>query len=456
MQQDLTTGNITGRLLQFALPMMLGNLLQQLYNVADTLIVGRFLGADALAAVGSSYTLMTFLTSVLLGLCMGSGAVFSIQFGRHDTERLKHSVSLSFLLIAAVTFLLNAGALCGLNGIIRLLRVPAQVTGLMKGYLKIIFWGIGATFCYNFFACLLRSIGNSTIPLLFLGGAAILNIALDLLFVLQFHWGVRGAAAATVIAQALSGAGLAVYTLTAFPQLRVSKRHLKWDRVILRDIASLSLLTCVQQSIMNFGILMVQGLVNSFGPVIMAAFAAAVKIDSFAYMPVQDFGNAFSTFIAQNYGAGEKERIRKGIRSAAACSMVFCRGDADYRRRDALSADRSVLLLRHRPFIPTLWFLPSDPKARRFRCVDGDLPRHAGCARLCALRHPINRRDGDLGLRSDRMAARGFSRNLFLSLPFAQGAEKRFPRAVSIESARSNQPTSINSFIAAGILRNFL
>ena len=112
MQQDLTTGNITGRLLQFALPMMLGNLLQQLYNVADTLIVGRFLGADALAAVGSSYTLMTFLTSVLLGLCMGSGAVFSIQFGRHDTERLKHSVSLSFLLIAAVTFLLNAGALC--------------------------------------------------------------------------------------------------------------------------------------------------------------------------------------------------------------------------------------------------------------------------------------------------------------------------------------------------------
>ena len=322
--KDLTTGSPFKNILFFCIPIFIGNIFQQLYSMVDTIIVGQTISLDALAAVGSSYTLMTFLTSVLLGLCMGSGAVFSIQFGRHDTERLKHSVSLSFLLIAAVTFLLNAGALCGLNGIIRLLRVPAQVTGLMKGYLKIIFWGIGATFCYNFFACLLRSIGNSTIPLLFLGGAAILNIALDLLFVLQFHWGVRGAAAATVIAQALSGAGLAVYTLTAFPQLRVSKRHLKWDRVILRDIASLSLLTCVQQSIMNFGILMVQGLVNSFGPVIMAAFAAAVKIDSFAYMPVQDFGNAFSTFIAQNYGAGEKERIRKGIRSAAACSMVFC------------------------------------------------------------------------------------------------------------------------------------
>ena len=158
MNHSLTQGPITRNMLLFALPLMLGNLLQQMYNLADAWVVGRFLGPDALAAVGSSYTLMTFLTSVLLGLCMGSGAVFSIQFGRHDTERLKHSVSLSFLLIAAVTFLLNAGALCGLNGIIRLLRVPAQVTGLMKGYLKIIFWGIGATFCYNFFACLLLSL----------------------------------------------------------------------------------------------------------------------------------------------------------------------------------------------------------------------------------------------------------------------------------------------------------
>ena len=189
-----------------------------------------------------------------------------------------------------------------------------------------------------------------------------------------------------MIAQALSGAGLAVYTLTAFPQLRVSKRHLKWDRVILRDIASLSLLTCVQQSIMNFGILMVQGLVNSFGPVIMAAFAAAVKIDSFAYMPVQDFGNAFSTFIAQTTaqakGAHSKGNPQRGglLHGVLPCSQrsglppgppadgAVClpRGDADYRRRDALSADRSVLLLRHRPFIPTLWFFTERSKSPAF------------------------------------------------------------------------------------------
>ena len=166
--------------------------------------------------------------------------------------------------------------------------------------------------------------GNSLAPLLFLAVSAVTNIVLDLLFVVTFQRGVAGAAEATVIAQALSAVGIAAYTFIKFPAFRPDRRYMKMNRQILREIFQYAFLTCIQQSVMNFGILLVQGLVNSFGPVIMAAFAAAVKIDSFAYMPVQDFGNAFSTFIAQNYGAGEKERIRKGIRSAAACSMVFC------------------------------------------------------------------------------------------------------------------------------------
>lgn len=213
MQRNLTKGPITVNLLLFALPLMFGNLLQQLYNVADTWVVGRYLGANALAAVGSSYTLMTFLTSI---------------------------------------------------------------KGLMKDYLWVIFLGILATFLYNYFANLLRAIGNSMLPLLFLAVSSILNIILDLLFVLKFHWGVQGAAGATVFSQYVSG----------------------------------------------IGILMVQGLVNSFGTVIMAAFAAAVKIDSFAYMPVQDFGNAFSTYVAQNYGAKEEKRI-KGNLDVSADRVVF-------------------------------------------------------------------------------------------------------------------------------------
>lgn len=323
-KQDLTTGPVTGKLLSFAFPMMAGNLLQQFYNVADTLIVGRFLGADALAAVGSAYTLMVFLTSILLGLCMGSGAAFSIQFGRKDDDRLKQSILIAFLLIAAITMLLNIAAFCGLGWIIRSLQAPEPVAALMREYLWVVFWGIAASFLYNFFAALLRSVGNSAVPLLFLGISAALNIALDLLFVLQFDWGVKGAAAATVISQYLAGFGCAGYVLLAAPRLRPGRRHMRWNIGIAKELAGLSLLTCVQQSVMNLGILMVQSLVNSFGTTVMAAFAAAVKIDSLAYLPAQDFGNAFSTFTAQNYGAQKPDRIRKGIKSAAACSFAFC------------------------------------------------------------------------------------------------------------------------------------
>ncbi len=324
MRGDLTEGDITKKLLLFALPLMAGNLLQQMYNVADTLIVGRFLGADALAAVGSSYTLMVFLTSILLGLCMGSSAFFSIQFGRKDMERLRTSFALSFLLIGAAALLLNLLSFAGLDWIIRALQVPREVVGLMREYLFCIFFGIPATFLYNYFANLLRAVGDSVTPLLFLGVAAVMNIALDLVFVIVFRWGVAGAAAATVLSQYASGLGILLYYLLRFPELRVARRHIRWDGGIVREIAGLSVLTCVQQSIMNLGILMVQGLVNSFGKVVMAAFAAAVKIDSFAYMPVQDFGNAFSTFIAQNYGAGKAERIRRGIKSAALSAFAFC------------------------------------------------------------------------------------------------------------------------------------
>ena len=324
MQRDLTSGKITGNLLKFAFPLMIGNLLQQCYNVADTWVVGQFLGSDALAAVGSSYTLMTFLTSILLGLCMGSGAAFSMQYGKKDYERLKCCMFESFVLIAGIALFVNLVVFLGLDGIVWLLQTPAEIVGLMKEYLWVIFWGLVAIFLYNYFANLLRAVGNSVVPLVFLGTSAVLNVVLDLVCVLVFHWGVAGAAIATVFSQYVSGIGIWIYTWVRFPELRPEKRHMCWDRGILKQITNLSLLTCVQQSIMNFGILMVQGLINSFGTVVMAAFAAAVKIDSFAYMPVQDFGNAFSTFVAQNYGAEKPERIRKGVKSAVLSAFVFC------------------------------------------------------------------------------------------------------------------------------------
>lgn len=324
MQKDLTTGKVTSVMLRFAVPMILGNLLQQLYNVADTLIVGKYLGAGPLAAVGSSFTLMVFLTSIILGLCMGSGIVFSMLFGGQDMERLKNSIFISFVLIGSVSLIINIAVLCLLSPLLSLLQIPADILTETEDYLRIIFFGIMFTFLYNYFAALLRSMGNSMAPLIFLAVSAMINILLDLLFVLTFHMGVGGAALATVIAQGISAAGISVYCLKRLPNIRLKRRHLQFNRELTRDIIQYSSLTCIQQSIMNFGILMIQGLVNSFGVQVMAAFAAAVKIDSFAYMPVQDFGNAFSTFIAQNFGAKKTERIRQGIRSAIGTAVIFC------------------------------------------------------------------------------------------------------------------------------------
>jgi putative MATE family efflux protein len=323
MKTDLTHGPVMKTMLRFAVPMILGNLMQQCYNIADTLIVGQFLGAGALAAVGSAFSLMTFLTSILLGLAMGSGTVFSMRFGQKDELGLKEGILASFTLLGAVTVVLNVAVFLGIDWIIRVLQTPADLVGLMREYLIVIFAGLVGIFLYNFFASLLRSIGNSVVPLLFLAVSAVLNIALDLWFVAGLNRGVAGAAEATVISQYVSGIGIAVYTWVKCPELIRKDRavRLRWSRV--REITSYSALTCLQQSIMNLGILAVQGLVNSFGTTVMAAFAAAVKIDAFAYLPVQDFGNAFSIFTAQNFGAGKTDRIRKGIRVATLTSMLF-------------------------------------------------------------------------------------------------------------------------------------
>ena len=323
MENELTKGPVMQTMLRFAVPMILGDLLQQCYNIADTLIVGRYLGESALAAVGSAFSLMTFLTSIILGLAMGSGTVFSIRYGQKDEKGLKEGILASFALLASVTVILNILVFAGLDLIIWFLRTPEELVQMMRDYLSVIFAGLVGIFLYNFFASLLRSLGNSVVPLVFLAVSACLNIVLDLWFVTGLHRGVAGAAEATVIAQYVSGIGIAIYTFVKFPHLLRREQGVRLRKSRVKEITSFSALTCMQQSIMNLGILAVQGLVNSFGTTIMAAFAAAVKIDAFAYLPVQDFGNAFSIFTAQNYGAKKPERIKKGIRTAVLVSVSF-------------------------------------------------------------------------------------------------------------------------------------
>jgi len=324
MYYDLTKGKITKSLLLFALPMMAGDILQQVYNLADTLIVGRVLGKNALAAVGSAYTLMTFLTSIFIGLALGAGTLFSIYRGKQNDEDLRTAIVHGFGLTMLCTLVINLLVYLFIDPILHFLRVPVDVWDGIRTYLLVIFAGLFATSVYNFFACLLRALGNSTVPVIFLLVSTVVNIGLDLLFVAVFSYGIAGAAAATIIAQYISAVGITIYVLCDCKELLPKRENLHFDRKIAGDILNLSSMTCIQQSIMNFGILMIQGLVNSFGAVTMAAFAAAVKIDTFAYLPAQDFGSAYATFTAQNYGAGDKKRIKEGTKQAFLLSGIFC------------------------------------------------------------------------------------------------------------------------------------
>ena len=237
---------------------------------------------------------------------------------------MKNSVVISFLMIGGIAILVNAVSLVFVRQILRLLQVPGELMEMMQEYVWWIFCGIFFVFLYNYFAYLLRALGNSVVPLCFLGMAAVLNIALDLLFVCVLRFGIAGAAVATVIAQIVSGVGIGIYTWIKEPSLRPVGRKIHFTKDAVAEIFRFSFASSIQQSVMNFGILMIQGLVNSFGPHVMAAFAAAVKIDSFAYMPAQEFGNAFSIFISQNFGAQKKERVSLGVRKAIQVSMGFC------------------------------------------------------------------------------------------------------------------------------------
>lgn len=310
MKKDLTIGNVTKTMLLFAGPMILGNLLQQCYNIVDMLIVGRALGAGALAAVGSAYSLMTFLTSVLIGMCMGSGSLFSYSIGKRDTARLQYEMTASFSFIGIVTIVMNIVVFVCMKPILNILQIPEDIYGMMQEYVWYIFRGIFFVFLYNYFSFLLRAAGDSVVSLVFLGISSGLNIVLDLALVYGIRMGIKGAAIATVISQIVSGIGICIYTWMKMPELRFSLRpeRIKESQSVMGEVVRYSAASSIQQSVMNFGILMIQGLVNSFGTAVMAAFAAAVKIDSFAYMRRR---NLQMHFLSSFPRTGEPERKKE-------------------------------------------------------------------------------------------------------------------------------------------------
>ncbi len=320
---NLREGGIISSMLLFSFPIILGNIFQQAYNLADTLIVGRFLGPEALAAVGSSYALMTFLNSLLIGLSMGAGALFSYSYGKGDLSGMRRDIYNSGVLFSLIAVTLTVVSYALTDEILTLLQTPEEIFREERAYIKVIFSGIFFVFLYNYVSYLLRSRGDSSTPLWFLVVSSLLNIVLDLVFIIPLGRGVKGTAEATVISQAVSGGGITVYFLLTGRDMLPRKDERKLEGRRIREIFRYSFLTSIQQSIMNFGILMIQGLVNSFGSTVMASFAAAVKIDTLAYTPSQEFGSAYSIFVSQNLGGGKMERIRKGTKGAFLVSSLF-------------------------------------------------------------------------------------------------------------------------------------
>ena len=313
MTHNMTSGPIAPLLVKFTIPLVLGNLFQLTYNAADSVIVGRFVGEDALAAVGTSNPLMTLAILFINGMCLGAGILVSNAFGAQDWPRLEKQVSTTA--IAGAVFSLAFSALCILlaRPLLRLMQVPAEVLPLAAGYLRVVFAGLIFTFFYNFLAATLRALGDSKSALYFLMLSAVLNIFGDLVCVAGLGLGVEGAALSTVASEAVCCLCCAAYIKARVPVLCLGRKWLVFEPSMLRQTVRYGWTTAMQQGTVQLGKIAVQAVVNTMGVSAMAAFTAASRVDDFAYTPQQNIGHAMTTLMAQNRGAGKADRVRRGF-----------------------------------------------------------------------------------------------------------------------------------------------
>lgn len=314
----MTEGNIPKQLLSYALPLVLGNLFQLTYNAVDSMIVGRFIGKDTLAAVGTAGPVMSIFILGISGISMGASVLMSRFFGAGEEEMLRREVATVSVFGAWFSFILMAVGILGARPLLRVLQVPEEILGSASVYLRLIFLGMPFTYFYNTFSSALKSVGDSTTPLIFLVIASVLNGALDLLLIGGLHFGIVCSALTTVAAQALSAVLCIWYVWKKVPLLRPRGKDFGMDRALLKKTLGYGGVTALQQACQPIGNLLVQGAVNTMGVDIMAAFNAVTKIDDYALVPERNISNAMSTFIAQNSGAGNVERIRKGL-----CTGLF-------------------------------------------------------------------------------------------------------------------------------------
>ena len=323
MVRNMTEGRIFRHLLSYAVPTILGNLFQLTYNAMDSIIVGRFAGKNSLAAVGTANPIMNIVLFFIIGLCMGASVLMSEFYGAGDQRRLKREVSTT--LVAGIVFTIGLSILFIFlaRPILVLINTPAEVIGEAQAYLRIIFAGLIFTFLYNVYASALRSVGDSVTPVRCLIVAAVLNGVLDYVMVAVFHTGAAGAAAATVMAQACSAVLCMIYVYRRVDLLRVSRKEMHVDRGLLSRTIHYSWASAMQQAVLYMGKVGVQMTVNPLGVDAMATFNAVNRVDDFAYTPQQSIGQGITVFIAQNRGAGNETRVRKGLKEGLALEVAY-------------------------------------------------------------------------------------------------------------------------------------
>lgn len=312
--QDFTRGNITRQIIIFSVPMLIGNLFQQLYSMVDAIVVGRFVGGNALAAVGVAMNILQFLTAILIGLTTGASVLISQFYGAKLIERLKQTVATSVIFLAALSLVIAVVGITLSPALLRLLNTAPEVMDDAVLYLRILMAGMLFPVFYNMYTAYLRALGDSRSPLFILIFSTVLNTGLDLLLVVQFKMGVLGVAVATVIAQSLSAVLCYLYTLRKVPLLRIKRLH--FDVRLFGAVLKYGTPAAIQLSLVSLAGLTITRLINFFGPAAFAGITAATKIDQLAIMPVSNLSLALSTFVAQNIGAGQELRARKGFRAS--------------------------------------------------------------------------------------------------------------------------------------------
>ena len=323
MTTDMTKGRIIPQLTEFTIPLVLGNLFQLTYNAADSVIVGRFVGDDALAAVGTAGPIMNMVILFISGMCMGAGILMSMYYGQKNYQVLERQISttllggLAFSLAVAVLLLLLA------HPILLLLQVPGDIIGPAGIYLRIIFVGLVFTFIYNFFSNTLRALGDSKVPLYFLIISAVLNVAGDMFFVVVLKWGVPGSALATVLSEALCCLCCVMYIKKKVPLLCLGKKWRVFDGSLLARTFSYGITSALQQMCVQLGKICVQTVVNVQGVAFIAAFTAINRVDDFAMTPQQNIAHASTTFMAQNRGAGNIRRMKKGFLCSVLLELAY-------------------------------------------------------------------------------------------------------------------------------------